>query len=111
MSECQVLDIYDNKTFKRIDRRAEFCVFGYIRNYQPILLEEHDNNIYYNVPSSVIDICLVFYGIEDEWDSELMSSGMSIDVENNAVFVVAGNSGEYANAYLKRLCVAPNVYH
>ena len=63
---------------KKIDTKTKFIVFGFIRNYEKQSLSKH-------TPELVIQICLLYYYIKDEFDEECMGNKLILDKKQQTI--------------------------
>ena len=73
---------------KNIDIKSKYLINGYIRNVQQNLLP-HDIP-FFIIPPSIVDICLLFFYIFNEWDVD--SKPMKIKVEGDTITSLADGS-------------------
>ena len=67
----------DLKSFEAIDEDVKLLVFGYSRRIQRQLPR---NNVYYNIPSTIYMICIMYYvTFKDEWNPDLKQFFMTIN--------------------------------
>ena len=71
------------------DDRIKKIVFGFIRNSQKLLPK---NNQYYNIPDLVIQICLLYYLINDKFDKKCIGNQMFLDEKNETIIMKKSTS-------------------
>ena len=67
-------------SLKSIEPKNKHLVSGYIREIQ--LLLSQGIYIYNNIPSGIIDICILFFGNKHEWDPTTKSINLVITKYN-----------------------------
>ena len=68
------------KKLDRIPQRSKCLMFGYIRRIQSLFPQ---NVSYFNIPTSIINICILYFYLFDTWDIQHKSAG--IIVENKII--------------------------
>ena len=86
----------DVKGFRSIDQDTKDSVNGFIRKIQKSFPA---NQTYYNIPSSINDICILFFHIYDSWDPIMM--GKRIDIVNETKLFM--KAWKWQNAFLSKM--------
>ena len=89
---------------RKIEKRIVYVVNGFIHESQELLPA---NNVYYNIPELIIQICLIFYHIKEYWDPEWCN--INFDIDGN---VISPNQqcGTYRTAFLYQ-CISKGAHH
>ena len=74
---------------KLMNKKMKYTVYGYIRKYEKIYS--------INAPIGIINLCLLFYAIIQEWDIKYLHENIKIDGDK----VTQIHDGRHGNAYLK----------
>ena len=73
---------FDLTRFKKISKRQEHTVFGYINNIQSLF---PDDTSYYNIHDLIKQTCTLYYASIPEWDPKYISSRMKFIQETNSI--------------------------
>ena len=86
------------KKLKNIDQMTKDLVNGFIRDIQRYL---PNNQTYYNIPSSIKNICILFFYMFDEWNPNMIGKGFTI--VNDTKLVSEYSSFTWRAAYLSKM--------
>ena len=65
-----------------VDDKTKKIVFGFIRNSQNYFPQ---NNSYYNIPDLVIQICLLYYLMNDKFDKKCIGESMKLNEKEQTI--------------------------
>ena len=83
---------------KKMDQRTKDCVYGYIRVCQELLFQ-HEENVYYIIPTLVIHWCLLYYSSIERF---ALFKPNSFEVDENGKIARSINTGMSA-VFLKEI--------
>ena len=96
--------LFNLSELKNIDKKTRYIVDGFIHESQALFPTD---NVYYNIPELINQICLIFYYIQECWDEELCKKHFVIN-DNTIVLKCAvgdeynGWNRRYKNAFLSQ---------
>ena len=93
----------DLSRLKHINEVQKHAVFGFVRECQLVL--PIDDNVFYTIPDIVYHLCLLYYAVSDEWDSEFHGPGYRIQGD-----LLIKTSAGYQSAFLQRKVSAKGIY-
>lgn len=108
----------DFARLKRINPSDRLLIFGYLREFETVLLQQNGNNPYYNVPELCMLLTLLYYTFGYEilkFDPEYKSDAVKLKNNNKAAYHSAHNfyhilcGGEVASAESPIKCWRMNV--
>eukprot|EP01084_Bolivina_argentea_P209042 356176_1 len=69
-----------------VNDKSKLIVYGYLREFQNDTFHEICKvNPYYNIPEIIQNICVIYYHLYDEWDSQYIANVHTLNEENQCI--------------------------
>ena len=94
---------------KRINNVTNLTVYGYLREHEKNIFGKLiESNPFYNFPELMHKICLVYYGMMDEWDPNYI--GRFHQLSKDGLCIENTAKAQFSSSYGKLIAKSPGIY-